>query len=266
MSARVSKPAPRPPAVSRRSFTAVLLAAGLALAPQLAAALDIYQSAEHRIAALETGIAPELYGSTVLLAHQPSRLARYVAMRFSGDPTLHVYGRRIRRTESPSGTTSLTVFVLTIDLSKVALPDDGRLLYRITVDGLWMADPNNPVRVVDPVARLEWSVIEVNPRDVKPPQSPEWIGGGVVRFHYLGEPGRSVALVGDFNRWDPYMHALAEISPGDYRVDLKIPPGTGFYVFLVDGVWTTDPLNPRRGLDVWGRRVCVVPPAPMTAR
>ena len=94
---------------------------------------------------------------------------------------------------------------------------------------------------------------------------PEWTETGATRFHYVGEPGRHVALVGDFNRWDPYMHAMAEVSPGVYSIELRLPAGPRLYMFLVDGVWTPDPLNPRRDLDAWGRRVCVASREPAAA-
>ena len=199
-----------------------------------------------------------MYGATALFAYRASQPVRYVALRLKDDPTLHVYARETRRpsAERPAAGT-FTLFVLTLDLSGVSVPADGRLLYRMVVDGTWMTDPANPQRFVDPETRIAWSVIEVDPRTLRRLESPEWTGQGATRFHYVGEPGRRVALIGDFNRWDPYMHAMAEVSPGVYSIELRLPTGPRLYMFLVDGVWTPDPLNPRRDLDAWGRRVCV---------
>ncbi len=262
MSARVSKPASGRGQARRAAAAAVFMAACLSLAAQAAAPGGVYLSPSHRIATLDTGIAPELYGSTVILAHRTAAPTRYVALRFRDDPTLHVYGRITRRSTTPGGAGTFTIFVLALDLSTVSLPPDGRLLYRVTIDGLWMPDPDNPARTFDQATRLDWSVIEVNPRDIKPPGSPEWMPDGLVRFRYLGDPGRRVALVADFNRWDPYMHVLAEDTPGEYTIDLRLPPGPHSYVFLVDGERTTDQLNPRRAVDSWGRAVCLVSAEP----
>lgn len=256
MSARASMPAFRLAGATRRAACALVCAA-LAVAAGRAAAGDVYLSSEHRIAALDSGIAPELYGTTALFVHRPADPARYVALRLRDDPTLRVYAREIRRPAGWPAAEAFTLFILTLDLSTIDLPADGRLLYRMSVDGTWMTDPSNPLRFVDPATQIPWSVVEVNPRQLRRLESPQWLEGGLVRFAYAGEPGRRVALVGDFNRWDPYMHTLAEESPGLYSIEVRLSAGPRFYMFLVDGVWTADPLNPRRGLDAWGRRVCV---------
>jgi hypothetical protein len=105
-------------------------------------------------------------------------------------------------------------------------------------------------------------VLAVEPARVRRLESPEWTPNGAARFHYVGDPGRVVALVGSFNRWDPYMHRLVEVSPGSYSIEVRLPAGPQPYMFLVDGVLTPDMLNPKRGIDAWGRRVCVAEPRP----
>jgi hypothetical protein len=211
------------------------------------------------LASLEGGIAPELFGATLLFAHRPERATRYVALRFRDDATLHVYGRQVQNAGTPQ---AFTLFALTVDLSGVELPRDGRLYYRMAVDGIWMTDPANPNRERDEVTGLQWSVVSVDPERVQPPRSPQWLEGGLVRFQFHGEPGRTVALVGDFNGWDPYMHSLSETEPGRYNIELKLPPGPQAYVFSVDGIWTQDPLNLETGLGRDGRAVSVATRAP----
>ncbi len=262
MSAPASKPAFR---LAGRSRCAALVGAALALACGRAAARDLFVSAEHRIAGLAGSIAPELHGSTALFAHRPSHPTRYVALRFRDDPALHVYGRETRRSGAGPMAEAFTLFILTIDLAEIDMPAGGRLLYRMSVDGTWMTDPANPLLWVDPATQLPWSVMEVNPGELTRLESPQWIEGGLVRFRFAGEPGRRVALAGDFNRWDPYMHTLAEVSPGLYSIDVRLPAGPRLYMFVVDGVWTPDPANPRRGLDAWGRTVCVASREPVAA-
>jgi hypothetical protein len=245
-------------------FAAMILAVGLATAP--AGAENVFLSVEHRVASLESAIAPELYGTTLLFSHRPQRATRYVALRLRDDATLYVYGRQVQRAGTPQ---AFTIFVLAFDLAHYRLPADGRLYYRLTVDGTWMTDPANPARERDAVTGLDWSVVTVDPEAVQPPRSPQWLDAGLVRFLYRGEPGQTIALLGDFNRWDPYMHVLSETAPGRYSIELKLPPGSHDYMFSVDGVWVEDPLNAERDVDREGRRVCVVsrdPPRPVDAR
>jgi predicted carbohydrate-binding protein with CBM48 len=54
-----------------------------------------------------------------------------------------------------------------------------------------------------------------------------------------------VALVGDFNAWDPAATPLARVSSsGIWTVTLPLAPGRHTYVFMVDTVLTLDPRAP----------------------
>lgn len=58
--------------------------------------------------------------------------------------------------------------------------------------------------------------------------------GPGVRF-VLREPlARSIALVGDFNDWNPAMTPLEPGRNGEWRVSLDLPPGRYRYGYLVD--------------------------------
>ena len=54
----------------------------------------------------------------------------------------------------------------------------------------------------------------------------------------------SVAIVGDFNGWDPQRTRLVRASHGgQWRARLRLPPGVYQYSFVLDGVtWVSDPL------------------------
>lgn len=53
---------------------------------------------------------------------------------------------------------------------------------------------------------------------------------------------RRVALVGDFNEWDPKATPMTRLKNGEYKVTLDLEPGREYgYRFLIDGkVWEND--------------------------
>lgn len=67
--------------------------------------------------------------------------------------------------------------------------------------------------------------------------------GAPVRF-VLEAPAGAVALVGDFNDWDPQALPL-ERRDGAWSVTLRLAPGRYRYAFVVDGDhWLSDPGHP----------------------
>jgi RNA polymerase sigma-70 factor, ECF subfamily len=63
----------------------------------------------------------------------------------------------------------------------------------------------------------------------------------VARFAFADPGAKSVALVGDFNRWDPAATPLAKSSSGIWTRTLRITAGRYEYAYLVDGKrWVTD--------------------------
>jgi hypothetical protein len=141
------------------------------------------------------------------------------------------------------------------------------LRYRLVVDGAWITDPANPSTARDALSGVELSVAEV-----------PWIGdrrlgsyellaedGRTARFLFRGESGRSVAVYGDFDNWDPFIHELAETEPGVYTLDLPLPEGIHRYAFVYGGEVLPDPLNPRREKNAEGKIVSVLVVGPSLA-
>ncbi|GAO41886.1 putative beta-lactamase [Flavihumibacter petaseus NBRC 106054] len=68
---------------------------------------------------------------------------------------------------------------------------------------------------------------------------------GPVMFELAGVPyARRVNLVGTFNNWDDSKHPMLW-SNGRWMTQLDLLPGSYEYKFVVDGVWLTDPVNPK---------------------
>lgn len=76
----------------------------------------------------------------------------------------------------------------------------------------------------------------------------------------LSAPATSVAVVGDFNDWDPAATPLRPTSQqGVWSVELRLKPGRYHYTFLIDGRrWEGDPSEPRVTQSDFGAPVSVL--------
>ena len=72
-------------------------------------------------------------------------------------------------------------------------------------------------------------------------------GSPIVQFGFVAPHASSVALVGDFNNWDPKATPLRAASTGGvWSVEVPIQPGRHLYAFVVDGtLWRPDPAAPK---------------------
>jgi hypothetical protein len=89
--------------------------------------------------------------------------------------------------------------------------------------------------------------------------------GNAVRFvptqFLLSSRGANrVALVGDFNAWDPGATVLQDPTrTGVWEVTVPLPPGVHKYAFLVnDSLWTVDPRAPKVDDPDFGRANSVI--------
>jgi 1,4-alpha-glucan branching enzyme len=62
-----------------------------------------------------------------------------------------------------------------------------------------------------------------------------------VDFFCDAREARSVALLGDFNHWNPMATPLRRMPDGRWMASLELPHGYHQYVFLVDGTSQLDP-------------------------
>jgi len=69
----------------------------------------------------------------------------------------------------------------------------------------------------------------------------------------------SVALVGDFNDWDPHATPLRASTDSLWSVVVPLRPGRYHYTFVVDGTrWRRDPAAPRALEDDFGTPTSVI--------
>lgn len=62
-----------------------------------------------------------------------------------------------------------------------------------------------------------------------------------VNFICVAPQARSVALVGDFNDWDPAAFPMKRQPDGNWLIQIPLHHGHHHYQFLVDGKPTLDP-------------------------
>lgn len=82
----------------------------------------------------------------------------------------------------------------------------------------------------------------------RPGSAPE---AAEVQFVFVDPGAAAVAVVGDFNDWDPGASPLARTQPGGlWAVTIPLAPGRHRYAFVVDGRrWLPDPGAPRAAGD-----------------
>ena len=85
-------------------------------------------------------------------------------------------------------------------------------------------------------------------------------GTRAVSFRLAAPASSRVAVVGDFNDWDPAATPLRLSSSGGiWTVELRLKPGRYHYTFLIDGRrWEGDPSEPRAPESDFGAPVSVV--------
>ena len=129
--------------------------------------------------------------------------------------------------------------------------------YRLIIDGLWTADPLNPLTVTNSSGIAE-SRVPLPAAPARPVNrlAAGRINPGAFRFNYRSLPGEKITVGGSFNNWDPFMYELREISPGFYTAVIPIPQGSFQYVFFHRGERIPDPNNPRKLYTRDGRIVC----------
>lgn len=78
-------------------------------------------------------------------------------------------------------------------------------------------------------------------------------GRSVVRFVFVAPYAAHVALVGDFNGWNPQRMPMRRSADARaWIIDVPLAPGRHVYSFFVDGDLTADPAAPRSGDDDFG--------------
>lgn len=139
-------------------------------------------------------------------------------------------------------TNNLWVYYFTKPLSK------GNYHYKLIVDDIWMADPNNTNFTLDPAGE-KVSFFNLN-KEFRPTKNyPLRLRNGKYRFRYENTHARNVALVGTFNNWNPFANPMKYKGAGVFEINMDLKSGFQIYCFVVDEQWVPDPYNHRQYSD-----------------
>ena len=99
------------------------------------------------IHSIDRGSAPYIETRMVIFTYRPRESTRFVALRFEHENYAVIH---------PYSINAKSIYVLVYE------PPEGldRLVYRVSVDGLWMHDPENPVWVKD-IAGRRHSIVDL---------------------------------------------------------------------------------------------------------
>ncbi|MBI3948646.1 MAG: isoamylase early set domain-containing protein [Armatimonadetes bacterium] len=78
-----------------------------------------------------------------------------------------------------------------------------------------------------------------------------------VAFALHAPEASDVALVGDFNGWDPAARPLKRDESGTWKTTLTLPSGEYQYRYVIDGDWVDDPQCETRLPNEFGTQNCV---------
>ncbi len=137
------------------------------------------------------------------------------------------------------------------------IADRKKMTYKFFVDGTWIMDPENPLRL-DDRAGSYMSMVEF-------PGLPEGkhltyrkLDNNRIEFRLYNENARLVSLVGDFNHWNPENDLMEKGENGIWRLVKRLPPGQYRYMYIIDGRWVPDVYNERSAADENGDIVSII--------
>jgi len=207
---------------------------------------EAFNTALHlEISNIEHAAAPRVMGGSILLSYSPLSISKSVAlaMEYEDYRILHRYQKNKHG-----------VFVLSLPLPE----EKQKIRYRLIVDGLWTTDPNAGIERDS--RRFLVSYFILPDTSGAPAPGVKVLPDGRIRFTHRSAPGNSVSLVGDFNRWDPFLTPVPEspVYPGVYSVTLTLPDEAKYYRYVLNGKEITDPENPRIARNGLGESVSVI--------
>jgi serine/threonine protein kinase len=91
-----------------------------------------------------------------------------------------------------------------------------------------------------------------------PPGPPKPARLWSVEFTLTAPNAHSVAVVGDFNIWNPTAAQMRKRPNGEWVATLQLPAGRHVYKLIIDDNWTADPENPTQVDDGRGGKNSVV--------
>ncbi|MDX1961030.1 MAG: carbohydrate-binding module 48 [Leptospiraceae bacterium] len=135
--------------------------------------------------------------------------------------------------------------------------------YKFKVDGIFDFDPNNSERMEDGEGSY-YSMFEVMNVDsekhvsarVIDSETNEDVDFKIVEFRIYKPNAGTVALIGDFNQWNPEHDYLKKDRDGIFVLRKKLKPGEYLYYYVVDGDAELDTYNSETRYRVETEELC----------
>lgn len=83
-------------------------------------------------------------------------------------------------------------------------------------------------------------------------------GSKRVPFTVVVQGAREVVLTGEFTGWSKDKVRLYPAGPGEWGVQLELPPGEYQYRLIVDGEWRDDPQGKKMVPNPFGTQNCIL--------
>lgn len=132
--------------------------------------------------------------------------------------------------------------------------EEDRVLYKYSVDGVWISDPANDEVEDDGYGSylsVAWPDSTPDGRFV----TYKMMRGGkvnTIEFRIYDENADFVSIAGDFNNWNPENDILIKGSDNIWRLTKKLPHGRYRYKYIINGEWKVDLYNPDTAADDTG--------------
>ncbi|MCB1180151.1 MAG: carbohydrate-binding module 48 [Leptospiraceae bacterium] len=141
--------------------------------------------------------------------------------------------------------------------------DISRFEYKFKVDGFFDYDPVNPIREEDGEGSYI-SVYNLEKYDLQKNVTYRIIDSEIeqdldfktVEFRIYKPQANTIALVGDFNQWNPEHDYLNKSPDGTFTLRKKLKPGEYLYYFIIDGKTTLDTYNSETRFQVETKELC----------
>jgi hypothetical protein len=122
--------------------------------------------------------------------------------------------------------------------------------YKFRIDGIFDYDPSNPNREEDGKGSF-FSTYTIEKQDFEKNitykiidrEIDEDLDFKTVEFQIYNPNASTIALVGDFNQWNPEHDYLSKKKNGVFSLRKKLRPGTYLYYYIVDGKPSLDIFN-----------------------
>ncbi len=181
--------------------------------------------------------APYVKGDYIIFTQKKGPRYIGIAFDFENFREIHPFQIKVKRNNEYEVEDSLFFYILKLPKTVQAVN------YRLVVDGLWTTDPMNDNKEFNAKSGLVLSQINAR-RNI--PAVTEKLENGKIRFVYRGQSGQQVRLGASFTNWDSWIYELTEVRPGQYQIDLPLPPGRYEYAYYIGMKSYPDTTNPSR--------------------